>query len=148
MKLSFQSKLLCSMLLLLILSLLALSTLAHRLLNTEVNQAVQSEIHNTLRNAKTFANGWLTAKSDLLTSLSRELPLQRSDAEKFLTYARNAGQFDLVYAGTSQGEMWQSQPPSNLPSDYDPRTRPWYQQAMETKSLIVTSPYADAGSGE
>ncbi len=83
MKLSFQSKLLSSMLLLLILSLLALSTLAHRLLNSEVNQAVQSEIHNTLRNAKTFANGWLAAKSDLVVSLSRELPTQRVEAEKF-----------------------------------------------------------------
>ena len=148
MKLSFQSKLLSSMLLLLVVSLLVLSTLAHRLLNTEVNQAVQSEIHNTLRNAKTFASGWLAAKSDLIVSLSRELPTQRPDAEKFLTYSRDAGQFDLVYVGTAAGEMWQSRPAANLPSDYDPRTRPWYQQAMATRSLVVTSPYTDAGSGE
>ncbi|KDE38623.1 Methyl-accepting chemotaxis protein [Nitrincola lacisaponensis] len=148
MKLSFQSKLLISMLLLLLVSLLALSSLAHRLLNTEVTQAVQSEINNTLRNVETFAAGWLNAKSDLVVSLTQQIPAQRSDAEHFLTYAREAGQFDLVYVGTAQGEMWQSRPAANLPSDYDPRTRPWYQQASSRNSLVVTPPYADAGTGE
>lgn len=118
MKLSFQSKLLISMLLLLLVSLLALSSLAHRLLNTEVTQAVQSEINNTLRNVETFAAGWLNAKSDLVVSLTQQIPAQRSDAEHFLTYAREAGQFDLVYVGTAEGEMWQSRPAANLPSDY------------------------------
>lgn len=148
MKLSFQSKLLISMLLLLLVSLLALSSLAHRLLNTEVTQAVQSEINNTLRNVETFAAGWLNAKSDLVVSLTQQIPAQRSDAEHFLTYAREAGQFDLVYVGTAEGEMWQSRPAANLPSDYDPRTRPWYQQASSRNSLVVTPPYADAGTGE
>ncbi|MFN3881035.1 MAG: methyl-accepting chemotaxis protein [Nitrincola lacisaponensis] len=148
MKLSFQSKLLISMLLLLLVSLLALSSLAHRLLNTEVTQAVQSEINNTLRNVETFAAGWLNAKSDLVVSLTQQIPAQRNDAEHFLTYAREAGQFDLVYVGTAEGEMWQSRPAANLPSDYDPRTRPWYQQASSRNSLVVTPPYADAGTGE
>ena len=74
MKLSFQSKLLCSVLALLILTLVTLSLLSYRLLNSEISQAVQSEINNTLRNAETYASGWLDAKSDLIASLSIKLP--------------------------------------------------------------------------
>ncbi|MCV5886990.1 cache domain-containing protein, partial [Escherichia coli] len=29
------------------------------------------------------------------------------------------------------------------PSDYDPRTRPWYQDAMAQSGLIITEPYQD-----
>lgn len=147
-KLSFQSKILLSVLILLLVALITLSTLAFRMLNTEVTQAVRSEINNTLRNAETYATGWLEAKSDLIASLSEQLPSNRTEAEKFLTYAKQAGHFDLVYLGTASGEMWQSRPAANLPSDYDPRTRPWYQQASQQNSLVVTPPYADAGTGE
>ncbi len=148
MKLSFQFKLLCSVLALLILTLVTLSLLSYRLLNSEISQAVQSEINNTLRNAETYASGWLDAKSDLIASLSIKLPYQQTEAEELLTYVREAGNFDLVYTGTSRGEMWQSQPAADLPSDYDPRTRPWYQQALQENSLVVTPPYSDAGTGE
>ncbi|TVQ73915.1 MAG: methyl-accepting chemotaxis protein [Oceanospirillales bacterium] len=148
MKLTFQSKLLISVLLLLLITLISLSTIAYRLLNAEVSQAVRSEINNTLRNAETYAAGWLEAKSDLISSLSRQLPTERFEAEGLLTYVRDAGHFDLVYVGTSGGDMWQSQPAANLPSDYDPRTRPWYQQASRDNKLVVTSPYADAGTGD
>ena len=148
MKLTFQSKLLISVLLLLLIALVSLSSIAYRLLNTEVSQAVRSEINNTLRNAETYASGWLEAKSDLISSLSRQLPTDRIEAEDLLTYVRDAGHFDLVYVGTASGAMWQSQPAANLPSDYDPRTRPWYQQASRDNKLVVTPPYADAGTGD
>ncbi len=148
MKLSFQSKLLFSVLALLLIALISLSSLSYRLLNAEVTQAVQSEINNTLRNAETYALGWLDAKSDLISSLSDQLPRERFAAEELLTYVRQAGGFDLVYVGTSTGEMWQSQPAADLPADYDPRTRPWYQQARQEGKLVVTPPYADAGTGE
>ncbi|KOO11555.1 chemotaxis protein, partial [Vibrio xuii] len=29
------------------------------------------------------------------------------------------------------------------PANYDPRTRPWYQDAMSTSELIITEPYQD-----
>lgn len=40
-------------------------------------------------------------------------------------------------------------PKLELPSDYDPRDRPWYQDAVENKQEVaITSPYKDASSGE
>ena len=36
--------------------------------------------------------------------------------------------------------------PQNLPADYDPTSRPWYQQASALAQSVVTEPYVDAGS--
>ena len=85
MKLTFQSKLLISVLLLLLIALISLSSIAYRLLNAEVSQAVRSEINNTLRNAETYASGWLEAKSDLISGLSQQLPSNQVEAEDLLT---------------------------------------------------------------
>ncbi|WP_193494005.1 methyl-accepting chemotaxis protein [Nitrincola alkalisediminis] len=148
MPLSFQSKILSSMLALLIIALVSLGILSSRLLQQEVNNGIQAEINSTLKNIQTFANGWLNAKFDIIHALTAELPGSDDEAKAPLTLSRIAGNFDLVYAGTDQGGMWQSQPPASLPSDYDPRTRPWYQQALQANRMVVTPPYVDAGSGE
>ncbi|WP_339886424.1 methyl-accepting chemotaxis protein, partial [Vreelandella maris] len=34
------------------------------------------------------------------------------------------------------------------PADFDPRTRPWYQAAVNAEDTIVTAPYVDAQSGD
>ncbi|WP_162301310.1 methyl-accepting chemotaxis protein [Nitrincola tibetensis] len=136
------------MLALLIIALVSLGVLSSRLLQQEVNNGIQAEINSTLKNIQTFANGWLNAKFDIINALTAELPGSDDEAKAPLTLSRIAGNFDLVYAGTDQGGMWQSQPPASLPSDYDPRTRPWYQQALQANRMVVTPPYVDAGSGE
>jgi len=148
MQLSFQQKILCSMLALLAMALLALGMLAAQLLRTEVNQAIHSELDNTLRTARTFAQDWVTAKSDVIEALANQLPTNEADATAPLTLGREAGRFDLVYAGTADGGMWQSSPAADLPGDYDPRTRPWYQQALQANRMVVTPPYIDAGTGD
>ncbi|UOF90717.1 methyl-accepting chemotaxis protein [Fodinisporobacter ferrooxydans] len=52
-----------------------------------------------------------------------------------------------TYIGTSSGKML-LEPEQKLPAGYDPRTRGWYQQAMQNKGrVIITNPYVDAISG-
>lgn len=53
-----------------------------------------------------------------------------------------------IYVGTAAGEMWEyGQGPGfvdfapNLPDDYDPRTRPWYQAALTAGGFTVSDPY-------
>lgn len=53
-----------------------------------------------------------------------------------------------VFVGTEKGEMYQI-PPSNLPKNFDPRTRPWYQDAIKSSDqMIWTEPYQDASTNE
>jgi methyl-accepting chemotaxis protein len=37
--------------------------------------------------------------------------------------------------------------PNKSPSNYDPRTKPWYQEGKRSNSLIYTNPYNDATTG-
>lgn len=48
---------------------------------------------------------------------------------------------ESVYVGTDKGVMVQT-PDKGLEPDYDPRSRPWYKDAMEEKgNAIITQPY-------
>ncbi|SFX55544.1 methyl-accepting chemotaxis protein [Marinospirillum alkaliphilum] len=148
MKLSFQNKLLLSVAALLLLALLLLGGLAGHLLRSELNQGLRSEINNNLRLIHSRASAWLEGKSALIESLAAHLPDDQSQWPTALTLAREAGGFGLVYVGTEQGEMIQSRPSVSLPAGFDPRVRPWYQQARERRGLVVTPPYLDAGTGD
>lgn len=48
-----------------------------------------------------------------------------------------------TYVGTEKGAMLIA-PKVELPRDFDPRQRPWYQQAMKDKAkTVITEPYVD-----
>lgn len=53
----------------------------------------------------------------------------------------------MIYAGTDQGQI-ASTPNWKAPDGYDPRQRPWYQDATAAGRMTVTAPYADASSGQ
>ena len=49
------------------------------------------------------------------------------------------------YYGDKDGVMHDAEPGFDR-SNYDPRVRPWYQQAMQANGLIITKPYIGASS--
>lgn len=51
-----------------------------------------------------------------------------------------------VYLGTNTKQMF-LYPSVNLPADFDPTSRPWYQDAIAANKTIWTAPYTDAGTG-
>lgn len=53
-----------------------------------------------------------------------------------------------IYVGTNDGLMIQ-EPKKQQADDYDPRKRPWYQEAMAKKGeTIITEPYVSASTGD
>lgn len=50
-----------------------------------------------------------------------------------------------VYVGTYNKKMF-LYPEAELPADYDPTTRPWYQKAVKEGKTIWTEPYIDTAS--
>ncbi|NKQ21207.1 methyl-accepting chemotaxis protein [Brevibacillus laterosporus] len=53
-----------------------------------------------------------------------------------------------VYVGTKEGVMIQ-EPVQKMTEDYDPRNRPWYQDAIAKKGqTIITEPYVSASTGK
>lgn len=50
-----------------------------------------------------------------------------------------------VYIGT-QNKKFYVYPQANLPSNFDPTTRPWYSEAIKAKHTIWTDPYVDTAT--
>lgn len=54
---------------------------------------------------------------------------------------------ECTYVGTDTG-LYISAPEAKLPDGYDPRKRPWYQQAFENKGkVVITEPFLSLTSG-
>lgn len=54
---------------------------------------------------------------------------------------------EAYYIGTAD-KKFHIFPATQLPSDYDPTSRPWYQDAMKNKNeVVVTKPYASSEDG-
>jgi len=56
---------------------------------------------------------------------------------------------EQTYVGTETGDFMNSPTSFKNPPDYDPRERPWYQEAMEnSENVIITDPYVSQSSNE
>jgi len=93
-----------------------------------------------------------------LTALSSYESVQEVDTEamknQFLAHVQ-ADQHIIraIYLGTSEGEMYEwgigdgfTENTPSFPSDYDPRTRPWYQTGLASETFELSDPYLYAST--
>ena len=55
--------------------------------------------------------------------------------------------FDFTYLGAADGSFTM-RPDEQMPEGYDPRTRPWYKDAMSAGGSTLTEPYVDAATSK
>jgi methyl-accepting chemotaxis protein len=53
-----------------------------------------------------------------------------------------------VYFGANSDGTFYIAPETEMPQDFDPRQRPWYQAALKQKEPVVSEPYIDAASNQ
>ncbi|MGL5666641.1 MAG: cache domain-containing protein, partial [Shewanella sp.] len=82
---------------------------------------------------------WLGGRQDIVGALASKV---EGNSLSALQQAQASGRFQLTYFGTETGQMLDSDPSIDR-TGYDPRTRPWYKQAMNERGLILTKPYVD-----
>src|SRR5574343_385368 len=85
---------------------------------------------------------WVRAKAAIVQSSAAVL--DEADPARYLNMLQKAGSFHTTYFGYADKRTVFSEP-QNLPPDYDPTARPWYQQAAAAQGGILTEPYDDAG---
>lgn len=89
---------------------------------------------------------WMESRSTMLTGMEEAASSRNPRAA--LRQLTTSGDFMATYIGYAEsGETiffngWEP------PADFDPRTRPWYQAAVNAEDTIVTAPYVDAQSGD
>ncbi|QDO84823.1 methyl-accepting chemotaxis protein [Shewanella psychropiezotolerans] len=82
---------------------------------------------------------WLSDRQSAIAAVATKL---EGDPLNALQQAQDSGGFQLTYFGTKTGQMQDSDPSIDR-TGYDPRSRPWYQQAMRERGPILTKPYVD-----
>lgn len=86
---------------------------------------------------------WLNIRQNIVNSLKVDAH-HNIRTSLLQTYATN--QFESVYFGSNKGEMVDTDLTIDY-SNYDPRSRDWYQLAVQQQKNAITKPYVDIGHG-
>ncbi|MDZ7627273.1 MAG: response regulator [Parvularculaceae bacterium] len=87
-------------------------------------------------------DAWLSERLNLVAGLSGDLPAA-PDATDLLSARAYQDRFIWTYFGDTTGKYFIWPLDDALPTDYDPRTRPWYLAALGKGAPTLTEPYRD-----
>ena len=92
---------------------------------------------------------WLAGRLVLLESVSQTIASESSSeaVRALVKQPALSATFLFTYFGRNDGE-YIAFPPSELPTGYDPRQRPWFKAAVAARSTTLTEPYLDAAINE
>jgi len=121
---------------------------------TIATHMIENQQVDVSREIASLIDLWADAKKNAISAETRRLESKgaafNDDPEaNTVDYAlvADANAFDLVYfGGDIDGKFWPSKP-VQLPDDYDPRGRPWYQLARDNRGVQFTEPYIDMITG-
>jgi methyl-accepting chemotaxis protein len=109
--------------------------------------SVEANIKSSGEQAANSIANWLNGRI-ALTEMAASGVSKATDPASVEAVFKNdvlTKQFVSTYFGSDQGvfTMWPKLP---MPEGYDPRKRPWYQDAVKAKAPVMTEPYVDASS--
>ncbi len=92
---------------------------------------------------------WLSGRILLVESAAQSIGSDSAEARvaTLLEQKALASTFMFSYLGGQDGSFLM-RPAEEMPADYDPRSRPWYKDAIAAGGSTLTEPYVDAASGE
>ncbi|MDA0150530.1 methyl-accepting chemotaxis protein [Vibrio sp. LaRot3] len=111
-------------------------------LKQETSSAIHSEMSNVSVATTRYISDWLAIRSNMMLANEKTI-LDSEDHEREMLITKRAGNFLSVYAGFEDGTISYGDKTEDWPADYDPRTRPWYQDAKSSNGLVLTEPYQD-----
>lgn len=111
----------------------------------ELNREIKTSI-------QTYFNGYeqsmgMISDNINLKKISNNPELQVFLVDVFKNYIENNQDASRIYIGTTDGKMT-IYPETDLGSDFDPRTREWYQKAEQKQTVVWTEPYRGKADGE
>ncbi|WEZ85259.1 methyl-accepting chemotaxis protein [Rhizobium sp. 32-5/1] len=112
-------------------------------------RAVEENIASSGKQAAQSIANWLNGRVTL-TAMAANAAGNATDQTGLVGALKNGvleKEFLSTYVGDEAG-TFTSWPDLPLPEGYDPRQRPWYQQAAKVDAPVLTDPYIDASSGD
>ncbi|OYP44506.1 hypothetical protein CG709_04075, partial [Lachnotalea glycerini] len=125
-----------------------LAIYADHSMQKQTSAKIETELTAKTTHLEDYIYGWLMGKAqvgDSVAALMKEGIKNNVTPEylnQVLQTADNKGVVSDLYVGTVDGKMidgslW------DVPADYDPRERPWYQAAEDSDGLVFTDAYID-----
>lgn len=116
-------------------------------------QAIRTDLEHELQSlgqvtASNIQN-WLSGRILLVENVAQSID-DTTTSDALVNTLENkvlASTFDFTYLGSADG-TFTMRPDSEMPEGYDPRTRPWYKDAMAAGGSTLTEPYVDAATGK
>jgi methyl-accepting chemotaxis protein len=115
--------------------------------------AIRDDLENYLHEmgdltASNISN-WLSGRILLIEGTAQSLSRDHSEGvlNGLLEQKNLTSTFGYTYLGGADGSF-AMRPNDPMPDDYDPRTRPWYTDAVKAGTSTLTEPYVDAASKE
>ncbi|MBG0840812.1 methyl-accepting chemotaxis protein [Ectopseudomonas toyotomiensis] len=114
-----------------------------------IREDLESYLHEMGNVTASNIQNWLSGRILLVESAAQSIS---NDSEpdrvvKLLEQKALTSSFAFTYLGTESGGFTM-RPDEQMPADYDPRTRPWYKDALAAGGTTLTEPYVDAATGE
>ena len=122
-------------------------------LENEINENQYSHLVNDLSSVTNEFSTWMSKKTDMLDTtkdivdnLSYDELVQWKTDNPYLNINNDNPDLSQVYVGLNDGGFitggkWLP------PASYDPRTRVWYQEAIEANATIISKVYTDLETG-
>ena len=119
-------------------------------------QTIQDQTRALQLNADKYAeeiNTWIESEKMLAAGAVESIAAGKMTETEFIqsvvdTHAEGREELLNLYCGTSDSRFIWSNREIEMPADYDPVERGWYQQAAAAGTVIVTDPYCDALTGQ
>lgn len=146
LKLNNKSKLLYSVMCLLLLGLMASSLVAYKQVSSNMLSSMQNEQLLKANTASDKLTLWLNNSLSIVENFANtlaksEAPLRNNpDYQFYLQQTLKTENFYYLYYGLEEdGYSWFAD--WEIPEGYDPRNRPWYIASKQAQKPLITNPY-------
>ncbi|WP_395015825.1 methyl-accepting chemotaxis protein [Dongia sp.] len=146
--LKFIHKILLATSALVIASFVAFTAYIYNDQETRTTSALTGQLKSVGSTTATSIANWLNGRVLMIEALGQTLANDASQpvVDRTVAQAVFKSNFMFTYLGTAADGHFTMSPPDTLPEGYDPRTRPWYKDAVAAKASTLTEPYEDAST--
>jgi methyl-accepting chemotaxis protein len=158
---SLKSKLILTFILIVLVPSIIIGAVSYKKAESKVDTQLSLSAQDNVRLINDLLTQMVSSKMEDVDTLSQEIASAQisvqpgsnigvsPEASQILDhYQKSHPELELSLVGTENGVYINSPADKKNPADYDPRKRPWYQQAMQNKGqVILNGPYVSMATG-
>ena len=114
-----------------------------------IREDLEGYLHEMGEVTASNIQNWLSGRILLVESTAEAIASDSEPGKVVSLLERKSltSTFNYTYLGTEDGSFTM-RPDDQMPEGYDPRTRPWYKDAVAAGGSTLTEPYVDAATGK